>query len=362
MAFERKDGHRSGPSTVTGIFPDRTRASKPTQDRRSRGLFRLGAPADRTFVPPNLSSSRNMILVPVRRRCSGSKRCERYPTPIVTYSYLGRHRHMRCARSLPNEALETLRWLAVTMIRGRAPQMATATALRVHKNTVSLWLKWWREGGDAALKPKRRGRTGRKQAQMIEMLKRPEGATQTITDFVVFGIGGATRRAWSRPWLQLALRPGARATPSASSSRRLRRLQRRPRKRPRRRPVDGQAITTAAETTSRQRAADVSSVLVTMWPQSPPSQQIADVLLLAPPELPWANEGRCRHAIRRILILFHRHRWKRADREARRMSPTPGCKLASECPRAGTLLRPAFVDRPLTTARSATGRSSPARG
>ena len=80
---------------------------------------------------------------------------------------------MRNARSLSNDALETLRWRAVAMTRGGATQMSTATALKVHKNTVSLWLKWWREGGDAALKPKRRDRTGRKEAQMIEMLKRP---------------------------------------------------------------------------------------------------------------------------------------------------------------------------------------------
>jgi transposase len=72
---------------------------------------------------------------------------------------------------------EKLRWRAVTMVRGGATQVATAMILGVHKNTVSLWPKWWREGGDAALKPKRRDRTGRKQAQMIEMLKRPEGAT-----------------------------------------------------------------------------------------------------------------------------------------------------------------------------------------
>jgi transposase len=63
---------------------------------------------------------------------------------------------MRYARSLSNGALETLRWRAVEMVRGGATQVATR-ALGVHKNTVSLWLKWWREGGDAALKPKRRG-------------------------------------------------------------------------------------------------------------------------------------------------------------------------------------------------------------
>ena len=62
-------------------------------------------------------------------------------------------------------------------VRGGASQRATAKALRVHKNTVRLWLTWLREGGAGALKPKRRGRAGTKQVRMIEMLKRPEGAT-----------------------------------------------------------------------------------------------------------------------------------------------------------------------------------------
>ena len=83
--------------------------------------------------------------------------------------------------------------------------MSTATALKVHKNTVSLWLKWWREGGDAALKPKRRDRTGRKQARMIEMLKRPEGATADHQRFRRLGIGGAPGASRARPWHQLAI-------------------------------------------------------------------------------------------------------------------------------------------------------------
>jgi transposase len=65
---------------------------------------------------------------------------------------------MRDARSLSNDALEALRWRAVEMVRGGATQVATAKALGVHNNTVSLWLKWLRQGGGAALKPKRRGR------------------------------------------------------------------------------------------------------------------------------------------------------------------------------------------------------------
>jgi transposase len=84
---------------------------------------------------------------------------------------------MRDAQSLSNDALETLRRRGVAMVREGVTQVAAARALGVHKNTVSLWLKWWREGGDAALKPKRRGPTSRKEAHIIEMLRRPEGAT-----------------------------------------------------------------------------------------------------------------------------------------------------------------------------------------
>lgn len=65
---------------------------------------------------------------------------------------------MRDARSLSDDALETLRERAVAMVRGGATQVLAARALGVHKNTVSLWLKAWREAGEAALKARRRGR------------------------------------------------------------------------------------------------------------------------------------------------------------------------------------------------------------
>lgn len=67
---------------------------------------------------------------------------------------------MRDARFLSNDALEALRWRAISMVCGGSTQVAAAKALGVHKNTVSLWLKWWREGGDAAVKPKPRGGRG----------------------------------------------------------------------------------------------------------------------------------------------------------------------------------------------------------
>jgi transposase len=65
---------------------------------------------------------------------------------------------MRDARSLSDDALETLRERAVAMVAAGATQVAAARALGVHKNTVGLWLKAWRERGDAALKARRRGR------------------------------------------------------------------------------------------------------------------------------------------------------------------------------------------------------------
>ena len=65
---------------------------------------------------------------------------------------------MRDARSLADDALEVLRARAVAMVQGGAPQVAAARALGVHKNTVSLWLKAWRRGGERALEAKRRGR------------------------------------------------------------------------------------------------------------------------------------------------------------------------------------------------------------
>ncbi|MGH8722042.1 MAG: IS630 family transposase [Burkholderiales bacterium] len=65
---------------------------------------------------------------------------------------------MRDARSLSDDALETLRERAVAMVAAGATQAAAAQALGVHKNTVSLWLKAWRAAGAGALKAKKRGR------------------------------------------------------------------------------------------------------------------------------------------------------------------------------------------------------------
>jgi hypothetical protein len=53
--------------------------------------------------------------------------------------------------------------------------------------------------------------------------------------------------------------------------------------------------------------------------RAPTIPEIGEVLLLAPPETPWAHEGWCRHLIRRSLIVLEGLRWSRADREARRL-------------------------------------------
>jgi len=67
----------------------------------------------------------------------------------------------------------------------------------------------------------------------------------------------------------------------------------------RRSPIDGPSATSA-------RRADVP--------------QIAEVLLVAPPGAPWANEGGARHLIRRTLLIGGWTRsWHRADKEARRL-------------------------------------------
>ena len=52
----------------------------------------------------------------------------------------------------------------------------------------------------------------------------------------------------------------------------------------------------------------------------PTLEDIAAILALAPPDLPWKLEGPCRHRIRAILILTRWTRsWHRADLEARRL-------------------------------------------
>jgi transposase len=71
----------------------------------------------------------------------------------------------RDGRSVPDAALEVLRERAVAMHEAGNAQLAIASALGVHKNTVHRWLKGWRVAGAGALKAKKRGR--RSQAQRL---------------------------------------------------------------------------------------------------------------------------------------------------------------------------------------------------
>ena len=61
-------------------------------------------------------------------------------------------------RSIPDAALEVLRERVVAMHAAGNAQLAIASALGLHKNTVYRWLKGWRVSGAAALKVKKRGR------------------------------------------------------------------------------------------------------------------------------------------------------------------------------------------------------------
>src|SRR4051794_8120287 len=64
----------------------------------------------------------------------------------------------RDGRNLPDAALEVLRERAVAMLEAGNSQVAIASALGVHKNTVCRWLAKWRVAGTAALKARKRGR------------------------------------------------------------------------------------------------------------------------------------------------------------------------------------------------------------
>src|SRR3954451_20132731 len=64
----------------------------------------------------------------------------------------------RDGRNLPDAALEVLRERAVAMLQAGNSQVAIASALGVHKNTVCRWLAKWRVAGTAALKARKQGR------------------------------------------------------------------------------------------------------------------------------------------------------------------------------------------------------------
>ncbi len=86
----------------------------------------------------------------------------------------------RDRRPFSDEVLEVLRERAVAMAELGHSQRTIAAALGVHKNTVSRWLIAWRTGGEAALKPRRRGR--RPQEQMLVSAAQATEIQQLITE------------------------------------------------------------------------------------------------------------------------------------------------------------------------------------
>ena len=65
---------------------------------------------------------------------------------------------IRDARSLPSVAQEDLRRKAVKCVMGGKKQVEVAEVLGVTRQTVGKWVKTFRQGGEKALKAKRRGR------------------------------------------------------------------------------------------------------------------------------------------------------------------------------------------------------------
>ena len=65
---------------------------------------------------------------------------------------------IRDARSLPSVAQEDLRHKAVKCVVDGKKQVEVAEVLGVTRQTVGKWVKTFRQGGEKALKAKRRGR------------------------------------------------------------------------------------------------------------------------------------------------------------------------------------------------------------
>jgi transposase len=86
----------------------------------------------------------------------------------------------RDGRSIPDAALEVLRERAVAMHEAGNTQLAIASALGVHKNTVHRWLKGWRNAGAGALKAKKRGR--RQEAQRLLNATQAAEVQQLMTE------------------------------------------------------------------------------------------------------------------------------------------------------------------------------------
>ena len=119
----------------------------------------------------------------------------------------------RDGRSVPDAALEVLRERAVAMREVGNSQLAIASTLGVHKNTVHRWLKGWRVAGAVALKAKRRGRRlqaqrllGADQAAEAQRLMIEHGPDQLGLPFALWGREAVRDLVQARFGVTLALR------------------------------------------------------------------------------------------------------------------------------------------------------------
>src|SRR4051812_7996633 len=119
----------------------------------------------------------------------------------------------RDGRSIPDVALEVLRERAVAMHEAGNTQLAIATALGVHKNTVHRWLKSWRVAGAGALKAKKRGRRHEakrlldaEQAGAVQQLMTEHGPDQLDLPWALWSREAVRDLAQARFGVRLALR------------------------------------------------------------------------------------------------------------------------------------------------------------
>jgi transposase len=119
----------------------------------------------------------------------------------------------RDGRSIPDAALEVLRERAVAMHEAGNTQLAIASVLGLHKNTVHRWLKGWRVAGAAALKAKKRGRRHEakrlldaSQAAEVQRLMTEHCPDQLGLPFALWGREAVRDLAQARFGVRLALR------------------------------------------------------------------------------------------------------------------------------------------------------------
>jgi transposase len=119
----------------------------------------------------------------------------------------------RDGRSIPDAALEVLRERAVAMHEAGNTQLAIASALGLHKNTVYRWLKGWRVAGAVALKAKRRGRRPQAkrlldvaQAAEVQRLMIEHGPDQLDLPHALWGREAVRELVQARFGIILALR------------------------------------------------------------------------------------------------------------------------------------------------------------